>query len=144
MERSQVSVVLLRTILTCPVQTKRCCDPSIRPLSQSTNTGFSGVASGVRPESLALGAPREDLPGGGAATAFPATDFWPGAGCFEEDVCADAFDTPRSSAPRIQARPAPQLPIRRPGAVVCRVPHHDQLRGASLTRDASFPPHQRE
>src|SRR6476659_3954438 len=48
MERSQVSVVVLRTIFTWPVQTNRCELPSIRPRSQSTKTGFSGVAMGVR------------------------------------------------------------------------------------------------
>src|SRR5215831_803873 len=102
MERSQVSVVVFRTSFTCPVHTKRCEAPSIRPLSQSTKTGFSGVASGVRPEPVAP-VPPGAAPVGfpeRAGADFPATGFW-AAGVDDRGaaVWPTAADAPRS-APR--------------------------------------------
>src|ERR1700741_4411030 len=107
MERSQVIVVVFRTIFTCPLHRKRCDEPSMRPLSQSTKTGFSGVASGVRPEPVPPGTAPVGCPGRAGAD-FPATGFCPDVGAAVWPTATDAPSSAPTQHARWTARHAPR------------------------------------
>ena len=116
MERSQVSVVVLRTIFTWPVQTNRCELPSIRPLSQSTKTGFSGVAIGVRTFGSIgeVGGFQEGLAVGFAVAGFEGAGFGAsGLGPHRRGRREEQQEASRAEGRSAAHRPAPHSALTR-------------------------------